>query len=175
MSNFKAPHLRLVKPEVERARLETAVLPTQEIQTDLFPLAKPWLMIFTDVSEISADSFVMLINEARPTFILDVRTAPRFDIGRLNRSRVFEIFEQNHIQYIDVAGLAGVTSRWDANLNPSFLVETINTKLYQGSEAVDGPIVILCDDKDCLSSAMAVFPKQIGSGERNKWDICLAP
>lgn len=175
MSNFKAPHLRLVKPEVERDRSGAALSSTQEIQADLFPIAKPWLMIFTDVSEVSADSFVMLINEARPTFILDVRPAPRFDIGRLNRSRVFEIFEQNHIQYIDVAGLAGVTSRWDANLNPSFLVETINAKLYQGSGAVEGPIVVLCNDKDCLSSAMAVFPKQIRSSERHKWDICLAP
>lgn len=174
MDNPKTPHLKLVKLEVDRDRIETALASTQGNQADLFPTAKPWLMIFTDVSELSADSFVRLINEARPTFILDVRPAPRFDIGRLNRNRVFEIFEQNHIQYIDVAGLAGVTSRWDANLNPSFLVETINANLYQGSEAVEGPIVVLCDDKECLSSAMVVFPRQIRSSVRQKWDICLA-
>lgn len=138
-------------------------------------MAKPWLMIFTDVSELSADSFITLIDEARPTYILDVRPAPRFDIGRLNRGRVFEIFERNHIQYLDVAGLVGVTSRWDANLNPSFLVETINEKLYQGTNALEGPILVLCDDKEYLSSAMVVFPKQIRSNERYKWDVCLVP
>lgn len=175
MDNPKACHLKLVKPDVERDGLKTVISSTQEIQADLFPIAKPWLMIFTDVSQLSADSFVMLINEARPTVILDVRPAPRFDMGRLNRRRVFEIFEQNHIQYVDVAGLAGVTSRWDANLNPSFLVETINKQLYQGSATAEGPIVVLCDDKECLNSAMMVFPKQIKSNERCKWDVCLAP
>lgn len=176
MDARKFSHLKLVKPELEKIDTELSCSGADLVQADLFPMAKPWLLIFTDASDLSADYFVALLDEAQPTYVLDVRPTPRFDIGRLNRRRVFEIFRKNHIHYVDVAGLVGVSSRWDANLNPSFLVDTINASLqHRGASSVEGPIVVLCDNKEFLNSAMEVFPRLLLKNEKQQWDVYLAP
>ncbi len=176
MEERKSSHLKLVKLEPEKMDVKLSRPGMDLVQADLFPMAKPWLLIFVDTSDLSADCFVALLNEARPTFVLDLRPTPRFDMGRLNRRQVFEIFRLNLIHYVDVAGLAGVSSRWDANLNPLFLADTINVSLLRsGAPGIEGPIIILCDDKEFLNSAMEVFPRLILKSEKQQWDVYLAP
>lgn len=175
MEERKSSHLKLVKLEDKEPATGLTCSRTDLIQADLFPMAKPGLLIFSDASELSADRFLTLLNEARPTFVLDVRPTPRFDMGRLNRRQVFEIFRENHIHYVDVAGLVGVSSSRDANLNPAFLIGTINASLQcRGTSTVEGPILILCDNEEFLHSAMEVFPKLLLKNEKQQWDVCLA-
>lgn len=171
----KSFHLKLVTSDSETPKPESACFQSDQVQADLFPMAKPGLLIFSDASDLSADKFLALLNEAHPTFILDVRPTPHFEMRRLNRRQVFEIFSQNHITYVDVAGLVGISSRWDANLNPIFLIDTINSSLkYCGTSVIEGPILILCDSKEFLFSAVDVFPKLLLGSEKHPWDICVA-
>jgi len=145
-------------------------------QAELFPMAKPSLLIFADASEISGDCFVKLLNEARPTFVLDLRPTPRFDMSRLNRRQVFEIFSQNQIHYIDVAGMAGVLSREHAQQNISILIGTINANLKNcGASTLDGPLLFLHDDKGLLGYAIEEFPKLLVKNNKSEWDVYLAP
>jgi len=168
-------HLKLVTSDAETPEPESARFQPDQVQVDLFPMAKPGLLILSDASDLSADKFLVLLNEARPTFILDVRPTPHFEMARLNRRQVFEIFNQNHITYVDIAGLAGISSRLDANLNPTFLIDTINTSLkYCETPVIEGPILILCNSKDFLFSAVDVFPKLLLGSEKHPWDVYVA-
>lgn len=176
MADKKRPaHLKLVCSTSDQIPGEPPTRSTSSVQAELFPMSKPWLLIFTDTCELSAEHFVQLLSQARPTFVLDIRPTPRFDMGRLNRRLAFEIFRENHIRYVDVAGLAGVSSKWDANLNPSFLAESINKTLQIKGASSEGPIVLLFDNRDLLNSAMEVFPKALLKNNRNRWDVCVAP
>ena len=43
-------------------------------------------------------SFVSLLENARPSFVIDIRIVPRFDVGRLNRERAFGLFEMTEAE-----------------------------------------------------------------------------
>jgi hypothetical protein len=60
-----------------------------------------WLIVFINVSEINADDFAKAIMYAEPCVVLDLRLAPRFDVGSLNRERVFELFHAAKTTYVD--------------------------------------------------------------------------
>lgn len=171
----KLAHLKLVKPFCDEQPRESRNDFSGQTQSELFPMGKPSLLIFVDTSDISSDIFVQLLKEARPTLVLDVRPIPRFDIGKLNRKLAFELFRENEIEYMDVAGLTGVQSRWDARLNPSFLAQSINKSLKAQRAALEGPIAVLFDNQEFLNSAAGVFPKVLLNNIRRNWEIFVTP
>ena len=167
------PHLKLVAStnELEKDSAGVLVLGTQ---SELFPMAKPHLLIFADVTNIPPEEFVSLISEAKPSFVFDLRPTPRFDFGRLNRKTSFELFRANGTLYVDVTGLIGVSSKWDANLNPSFMVKSIN-EILKARDSSTGPLVFLFDDNSLLFSSIQVFADGLDHRERKKWEVCLYP
>lgn len=77
--------------------------------------------------------------------------------------------------YVDVTGLIGVSSKWDANLNPSFMVEYLNEILKARGLSITGPLIFLFDDSNLLFSSIQVFADRLDRSERKKWEVCLYP
>src|ERR1700727_3228316 len=65
----------------------------QAPQSSLFPESRPGVVVFVCFPDVEEGEFVDLLESAKPSFVIDLRIVPRFDIGRLNRDRAFDMFE----------------------------------------------------------------------------------
>ncbi len=164
-------HLKLVTRSnaAERSNVE-GLLGTQ---SEMFPLAKPHLLIFSDLTKISSEGFLSLISESKPNLILDLRPTPRFDFGRLNRGMIFEVFKTNGTIYVDVTGIIGVSSNADANLNPSLMAKSLSEIIKAKGLPMRGPLLFLFDNSNRLSSSTQVFADSLSHSEGKKWEICI--
>jgi hypothetical protein len=73
----------------------------ENTQASLFGDDEAWLIVFINVSEVNGDDFTNAIRYSDPSVVLDLRLAPRFDVGSLNRERVFELFRSVKTTYVD--------------------------------------------------------------------------
>jgi hypothetical protein len=73
-------------------------------QASLFPESRPGIVVFVSFPDVEECEFVDLLENAKPRFVIDLRVVPRFDIGRLNRERAFDIFDAAGTRYIDLTG-----------------------------------------------------------------------
>lgn len=168
------PYLKLIKGSVQQsAQTEIAKNEGQiSSQSLLFPMVDPALLLFINITNLTSADFVSLLETARPMWLFDVRPTPRFDIDRMNRKLAFELFERNNIKYRDVAALKGVSSRRDAELNPSILAEFIEGII--GSDIQPkGPLAFIFDDDELLTCAVDIFPREIRSKQNQNWQICI--
>ena len=67
-------------------------------QATLFPEVRPGVVIFVCFPNVEEREFVSLLENARPSFVIDIRIVPRFDVGRLNRERAFGLFEMTEAE-----------------------------------------------------------------------------
>jgi len=72
-------------------------------QGSLFLRAKPGVVVFIQFSRVGDDAFIELLRLAQPSFVFDLRIAPRFDLGNLNRRTAFALFEEVKATYVDAA------------------------------------------------------------------------
>src|SRR5260370_10518252 len=84
-----------------RVRLEDFF--STDHQTNLFPAPRPGLMIFVYFPDVTEEEFKATLQYAKPGSIIELRSAPRFDIGGLNRRLAFHAFEDQNSVYIDLA------------------------------------------------------------------------
>ncbi|MEO8663114.1 MAG: hypothetical protein ABI693_31940 [Bryobacteraceae bacterium] len=70
-------------------------------QGSLFPSAKPGVVVFIQFSHIEGDEFTEVVRLAQPSFVFDLRIAPRFDVGNLNRRTAFALFDEVKATYVD--------------------------------------------------------------------------
>ena len=61
-------------------------------QRGLFPRYRPGVFVFVCFPDVQEKEFVELMENARPSYVIDLRIVPRFDVGRLNRDRAFALF-----------------------------------------------------------------------------------
>ncbi len=73
------------------------------VQAGLFPFGQGRSLIFVSIPGVTEQEFVALVQIAQPAFAVELRRAPRFDIGRLTRQTVFERFEDAKCKYLDPA------------------------------------------------------------------------
>jgi hypothetical protein len=104
--NEKRAGLTLV-PTRKRVEVDADSFRSEEFgpQSALFPQAKPGIVVFVCFPDIQEREFVALLQDAKPSFVIDLRVVPRFDVGRMNRDRVFDLFEAQHIRYVDLTGI----------------------------------------------------------------------
>lgn len=74
-------------------------------QAALFPATRPGLVVFVCFPDVEEDEFTAVLANAKPSFVIDLRIVPRFDVGRLNRQRVFDLFDAMGTRYIDLTGI----------------------------------------------------------------------
>jgi hypothetical protein len=131
------------RPKLEIVRGRRRTLPRPEdfvaghhgVQGALFPEPKHGVLIFVYCGEVHEDEFLKTLEYARPSSVVDLRAAPRFDIGYLNRFTVFDVFEKLEINYVDIHSYAAGTS--DPKRVLLNLVEVLRTV------SVTRPIVFL--------------------------------
>jgi len=84
------------------------------------------------VHSLVDDQFREAIGRAQPSHIVDLRIAPRFDVGHLNRRAAFLFFDEVGAAYVD---LGGQPSGWDARqVGPT--LEAILSSLDAGRSIV---------------------------------------
>jgi|GEM_PF-83201 len=172
-----APYLRLVTSEEysESKDISTQVDVTSAKQQLLFSDASRRTLGFVRASEISADLFIKLIEQAAPKYIFDLRGLPNFGKGGLTRRSAFALFEEYNVRYFDVAGTFGVHDAEDAFFNPNLLVPALQTKLLGSTKPFAGPVLFLLDDpqfnEDYFNLTAEKLPSQDGLG----WEIAVWP
>lgn len=95
--------LQLVKSR-QRVDLSRADFCEPGTQGLLFPVPKRGAVLFVHLHSITDVEFKEILEIAAPAFVLDLRAAPRFDIGRFNRRLAFAAFERCNSVYIDLSG-----------------------------------------------------------------------
>jgi len=74
-------------------------------QSLLFPETRPGVVVFVCFPDVEEREFVDLVETARPSFVIDLRVVPRFDVGRLTRDRAFDLFEAIGTRCLDLTGV----------------------------------------------------------------------
>lgn len=72
-------------------------------QANLFPTPRPGVMVFVYFPDVTEEEFRAALEYAKPSSIVELRPAPRFDIGTLNRKTAFHAFRIHNSTYIDLA------------------------------------------------------------------------
>ncbi|MGD0669524.1 MAG: hypothetical protein ABSB23_18350 [Bryobacteraceae bacterium] len=163
MSNDgKRPLLLVVKPERQTSpRPQDFVEPVQEA---LFPSPNKALAVFVAVPEITENEFTVALESSRPTFVLELRACPRFDVGRLNRREAFQRFQNVNAQYVDVSSCAPSSGEIDVIL-------TLRNVLAQ--LRVPGPLMFLLDSSS--GDLADEITRTLVDVSAENWDICRVP
>ena len=143
------PYLRLVEPVRDADEQPHA------------PSSDGELLGFVDMSRTTDTALEMILARMRPAWMFDLRPVPYFDIGRLNRKRMFDLFESSRTSYRDIAGRLKITRRNDASLNSGAVARLLNEML--SSQTRGAPVIVLVDDDAILRHAMRTLPRSLQS------------
>lgn len=139
-----------------------------EFPADHNMIAGEHFVVLMPESEVSnTGDFLRFLNAFRPKIILDLRLSPRLDFVGGSRTRAFHAFEEFAVQYIDVLGRLGVSSRDDFR----YLKHDEKPKLMQwiSLDTHDNrPIVCLYDDATVIDHCEEIFRDDIQSYKRSR-------
>ena len=169
------PFLRVVEKAPQRKPIQEDDFRVAPWQQTLFAVPLPNLLLFVHFDSVSESDFLAAIVNARPKYVIDLRVAPRFDLGTLNRRLVFSIFQQIGAQYYDVAGKLGVRSPRDAKLNPSFLIDELRTIVFRNKQLVEGPIAFLVGDQQADEAYETSIARNLDSLSDKGWELLRVP
>lgn len=118
-------HLRLISPsggdDLVTAGQATTTPP---LQMALFSGA-PSLIAVVDCSTLYGSRLCLFVDQLQPRLVLDLRTAPQFDVGAYGRRYLFRQWSEMNAPYIDIPRFLCVESRFDARLNPAFVARVV--------------------------------------------------
>jgi hypothetical protein len=103
--------------------------------------------------------------------VFDLRVAPRFDIGHLTRSRVFELFNRLSIDYFDIPGSLSVLSRYDVRLNPESVAPVIFSKIRELK--APGPSLFLLENDKRAKDFAELLPRSLPAPAKRNWEILI--
>jgi hypothetical protein len=133
-----------IVPSVHRSEITAknflAALPT--VQANLFPVPRAGLLIFVFFTEVSEDEFRKTLEFAKPSVVVELRNAPRFDIGRLNRQAVFQYFDKEHSKYLDLT-----SPKTGQSVRPD-LIDQIKESFNSNHVQFDKPIMFLFNSRN---------------------------
>jgi hypothetical protein len=118
------------------------------VQGVLFPPDAPKSLIFVRIPGVSETEFLSLLETAKPSYVFELRSVPRFDIGQLNRQMVFSFFQRERSTYLD---------HGEFSINEDKLREWLRptAKILKGSER--GPFVFLVSGTDTAPLRQTVY------------------
>jgi len=82
----------------------------------LFPAPKHGLILFVLFPDVTEQEFRDVLKSAMPSYVIELRASPRFDIGNLTRQAAFQAFQHHNINYLDLTSALMKTSDIDAVL-----------------------------------------------------------
>src|SRR5688572_13373431 len=169
----KPPFLRIVRPKDARPLAAEDFAP-QTWQSNLFASTDPSQIIFVNVELLDERDFLTVLIASRMRFVIDLRQAPRFDIGSLNRRLVFGLFEKSAAKYIDVAGRLEITDHRDARLNPAILGAYLREQLSD-NDRLGGPIVFFVDAPHFSDEYMFALAAALPADDDRGWAPLRVP
>ena len=128
--------LRVVSSK-RRIALSAEMFRPQERQAGLFDDEAAWTIVFVSVPDLPEGVFGDIIRYAEPSFVFDLRLAPRFDMGSLNRERAFELFDRVRATYVDT------TTPLMAGVKREEVIEMLVRRLPDAGLAARRPVVFL--------------------------------
>jgi hypothetical protein len=167
MASKPPPFLRVIRPE-ESQFLAAEDFAPQTWQSNLFASTDPSQIIFVNVEFLDERDFLTVLIASKARFVIDLRQAPRFDIGNLNRRLVFALFERIATKYIDVAGRLEIRDARDARLNPAILGVYLRDQLSDNGR-LQGPLVFLVDAGQFSDEYMFALASNLPAGDDRGW------
>lgn len=137
MSNETARTKLHIVPQSRRTVLSPEDFIEPGAQGMLFPTPRKGLMIFMYFPDITEQEFTETLRHAAPSYVIELRTSPRFDIGNMNRHLAFQAFQYQNIKYLDL------TSLLMGSGNSELLVLRLREFLQTRPPKLDMPIVFL--------------------------------
>jgi hypothetical protein len=110
------------------------------VQGGLFPFGQGRSIIFVCIPGVTEREFASVVHDGQPAFAIELRQAPRFDIGHLSREVVFKWFEQAKCKYLDPAPHpcdADELKKWIRQTSDIFLSEGGRPIMFFVSTAQD--------------------------------------
>lgn len=111
-------------------------------QAQLFPKPRHGLLIFIHFFDVTEQEFRETIEYARPSFVLELRPTPRFDVGRLNRQAAFRVFENQDSVYHDL------TSSLMGRADEEAVIANLQTFLDSFQPSFERPVVFLLNRRE---------------------------
>jgi hypothetical protein len=158
---------RLIRAN-QRVSIDAADFYSIGPQNSLFPSAKKGLLIFVYFSEVTEKEFLETLEYAQPSFVLELRTTPRFDIGQLNRQQAFQQFEHQKCSYIDL------TSSLMGQSDPNHILIEVRNFLQKAKPSLIRPLMILLNRGEGYEMIARRILQDIGeyySGEPEVFEI----
>ena len=135
------PRLQIVRIP-KRISVSQADFEEPGLQATLFPVSRRGLLIVVYFPEVTEQEFRETLEYAKPSFILEMRSAPRFDIGTLDRQQAFQVFKRHNANYLDLSSAQMGTS--DSEAVFSSLTELLRSKRI----SFENPVMLLINTRE---------------------------
>jgi hypothetical protein len=156
------PTLTLIKGK----SFSVADVALEPIQATLFPMPKKTLVVFVFFPTVTEEEFTAALESTSPTFVIELRPSPRFDIGRLNRREAFQRFEVIKATYVDLL------SDVERSLGAGLLLE-LRSRLTKFRNGLTGPLMFLIDST--AHELTREITQTLGDISAQEWDVCEVP
>ena len=144
-------------------------------QGTLFATPKSSLLGLALTAGVSDREFCEWLSATKPRWLFDLRPVPRFDIGRLNRKAVFDLFTKSGVRYRDVSGVLRMRQTHDASLASGEVAEYLSSILHEtaGKRTTIGvgPVLILLDDPQQFRIAAHIIPRHLHPVPKSGWHV----
>lgn len=168
----KHPYIKLVHSSKES---EQEKKPGElKVQYSMFPESNPYSLVYVTPSLLDESGFLDIFDEVHPRYVLDMRRVPRFDIGTLNREKIFNTYFSNNLTYCDLDV---------SNDSYSERCELIAKRFSEWLECTDsdwrkqeslvGPVVIFIDSACKNNEELFTLVSEIKDKTKTKkeWDV----
>jgi hypothetical protein len=91
-----------IVPKQKRVQISAEDFIEPGTQGMLFPAPKRGLILFILFPDVNEQEFRDALKSAMPSYVIELRTSPRFDIGGLTRHDAFQAFKLHNINYFDL-------------------------------------------------------------------------
>jgi hypothetical protein len=167
MNSSGESHIRLIWDASSQVEFNDR---RSETQLDL-PLYDAFHILLWDIGKVDRDSFLSVLQDFRPEWVVDVRIAPRFDRLAGGRHFAFNALENLGIRYVDLFGVLGLKTYQDVDINPSCWSRELANKVAQTH--CSGPYLFLFDNRQLLDAAgvpiLESFKKVISDSVSLSW------
>jgi hypothetical protein len=127
------------------------------------------MLIFVYFPDVTEDEFRKALEFSKPSVVLELRTTPRFDIGRLDRKTVFQCFDREHVRYLDL------TSSGSNDRRPSDLLGEIADAFKNDNVRFDRPVMFLLNTFNAPRGLSAQIIDLVSSLKKTKPEVFAVP
>jgi hypothetical protein len=136
------------------------------MQHSLFPSEKSRSVVFVCFPDVTEGEFVAALEQTKPAVVVELRKAPRFDVGKMNRHLAFEMFRRQGSLYIDL--------NWDNKHSDEQLLSRIR-KTIVSNQQTGRPIMFLVSVAQGQCSPLSESIVECFKGTDETWEIHQVP